>query len=306
MAAAVLPEGTRALYPFKSRFLALSDGHKMHYIDEGPPDGEVLVFLHGYPTWSFVFRAFVIYFAAQGYRCIALDHVGYGLSDKPSSHRYHTLRRHIYNVIELLGTLEVQDVTLIMEDWGGPFGLGYAIRTPETVRRLVIMNSWAFQDTINNRLEPLVRLVQTPVIGDVVFGTFNAAVGILLQRETSQRLTSSVLNGYRAPFKDRRSRTALVQFPRMINTSQQHRSAKLMREIEKSIGDLGPIPALILWCENDVIFGQEVAHHWKTLLPHARGPVFLPHANHLLAEDDPEAAIDHIVRFLEATPTHLT
>lgn len=301
MATVVLPEHTRALYPFKSHYLTLSDGKKLHYLDEGPPDGEVLVFLHGYPTWSFAFRAFLIYFAAQGYRCIAFDHIGYGFSDKPTGRRYHTLRRHIYNVIEIITTLNLTRVTLIMEDWGGPFGLGYAIRSRDRVRRLVLMNTWGFQDTLENRLEPLVRIAQAPGIGEFLFGTLNIALNVILQYETNVRLSRSVLDGYRTPFKDRRDRTALVQFPRMINTGPQHRSAALMREIEQVLPRLNPIPTLILWGEEDVIFGEHVAHHWKQRLPHAHGPYIIPRANHLLVEDASEQSIQHIMRFLEAT-----
>ncbi|RPI95991.1 MAG: alpha/beta fold hydrolase, partial [Chloroflexi bacterium] len=103
----MLPNTVRALYPFKSSFMTLSDGHRMHYAAEGPEDGEVLVFVHGYPTWSFVYRALLVYYGALGYRCIAVDHIGCGLSDKPTSRRYHTLQRHIQNLAEFLKRLNL-------------------------------------------------------------------------------------------------------------------------------------------------------------------------------------------------------
>ena len=110
MATVVLPEPSRALYPFRSQFVTLSDGRQMHYVDEGPPDGELLVFVHGYPTWSFTYRALLVYYAARGYRCVAMDHIGFGLSDKPTGGRYHTLRRHIHNLHELISTLQLKDL----------------------------------------------------------------------------------------------------------------------------------------------------------------------------------------------------
>ena len=162
MATLVLPEIIRALYPFKSQYFLLSDGKRMHYIDEGPPDGEVLVFTHGYPMWSFEYRALIVYYAALGYRCVAVDHVGYGLSDKPTSRRYHTLRRHVYNLIECITALDLQNITLVMEDWGGPLALGYAIRYPQTIKRLVLMNTWGVSDAYAGRVHPLMRIAMQP------------------------------------------------------------------------------------------------------------------------------------------------
>jgi len=298
MATAPLPESTRALYPFESHYLTLSDGQRMHYVDEGPEDGRVLVFVHGYPLWSFVYRAFLIYFAAQGYRCIAVDHVGFGLSDKPTSRRYHTLRRHIHNFIEGLSLLDVHDITLVMEDWGGPIGLGYAVRDPANVRRLVVMNTWAFQDTLANPLSPLVRLALRPGIGELVFGTLNLALGIGVQHWTVRTLSEAVLAAYEAPFREGRSRTALIQFPRMINAAPNHPSAASMREIERGLALFERTPALILWGAENPVFPREVAEHWKKMLPHARGPYFIPRAGHVLPEDRPEAVVQRLEAFL--------
>ncbi len=301
MATVVLPETTRALYPFKSQFVTLSDGQRMHYVDEGPEDGPVLIFLHGYPTWSFLYRAFLVYYAAMGFRCIAVDHVGYGLSDKPGGKQYHTLRRHIHNLIECLTLLDVHDLSLIMEDWGGPIALGYTLRRTENVRRLVIMNSWAFQDTYTNPLPTLARIAIQPVIGELLFGSLNLAFAMGVQRWTTRQLSPAVLTAYKAPFRDRRSRTALVQFPRLISTTATHPSAASMREIEDGLAGLKDIPALLLWGEDDPVFLPDVARHWKVMMPRAKGPVFVKHAGHILAEDDPDAVIQNLNRFLDAT-----
>lgn len=301
MATVVLPETTRTLYPFKSHYLTLSDGKRMHYIDEGPEDGEVLVFAHGYPTWSFSYRALIVYYTAHGYRCIAMDHIGCGLSDKPTARQYHTLRRHIHNVIECIDTLELRDVTLVMEDWGGPFGLGYAIRHVENVKRLVITNSWAFQDSYHQRLNSVVRWMTKPGIGELLFGTLNLAFPLVMQRGTARRLSAAVLTAYKAPFRDPRNRAALYQFPRMINTSPNHPSAPLMREIEQGLAQLASIPTLIVWGKVDPFFAPDVAHHWKSLLPRARGPILLDNAGHFVAEDDPEGMIQHLDALLDAT-----
>lgn len=301
MATAVLPETTRALYPFKLRFLPLSDGQQMHYVDEGPPDGEPLVFLHGYPMWSFAYRALIVYYAAMGYRCVAMDHIGYGLSDKPTSRSYHTLRRHIHNVMECLTTLDLRDVTLIMEDWGTAFGLGYAVRHPANVRRLVIMNSWVFQDTFEQRVPALVRLVTWPGVGELLLGALNLAFPLGLQRWTARQLSAAVMMAYRAPFREARQRTALVQFPRMISRSPHHPSASMMREIESGLSALHKTPALIVWGQSDPIFPPELAHHWKQALPRARGPHLIAGARHFLTEDDPDRLTLLLDAFLAET-----
>ncbi len=291
MATVVLPDATRALYPFKSHFLTLSDGKRMHYVDEGPENGEVLVFAHGYPMWSFEFRALLVYYAAQGFRCIAMDHVGYGLSDKPTSRRYHTLRRHIHNLMECVQALNLKDITLVMEDWGGPLGLGYAIRYPENIKRLVIMNSWVFQDTLAPRIHPLVSLMIRRGMGELLLGTLNGAINVLVQRGTARRLSSAVIAGYRAPFKEARSRQALIQFPRMLSTTATHPSASMLREIETELPHLSHIPTLILWGRNNPVFVPGTAEHWKVMVPRARGPIIIDSASHYLPEDDPEAVI---------------
>ncbi|NDJ74986.1 MAG: alpha/beta fold hydrolase [Chloroflexi bacterium] len=291
MATTTLPEATRALYPFKSHHLTLSDGKRMHYVDEGPPDGDVLVFVHGYPTWSFIYRAPLIYYAAQGYRCVAMDHIGWGLSDKPTSRRYHTLRRHIYNFIECLDALDVDKVTLVMEDWGAILALGYALRRLARVRRLVIMNAWVFQESYPIPLSPFIRLATRPGIGELLFRALNLALNVGLQHWSVRRLAPAAVVGYKIPFRDARRRTALYQFPRMISTTPTHPSASLIREIEGGLRQLDRKPTLIVWGQDDGIFPPPLANHWAKMMPHAQGPVRIERARHFLMEDAPEAVL---------------
>jgi pimeloyl-ACP methyl ester carboxylesterase len=301
MATVVLPDIVRALYPFQSSFVTLSDGKRMHYVTEGPEDGEVLVLLHGYPTWSFIYRALLVYYGALGYRCIAVDHIGYGLSDKPANKRYHTLHQHIQNLFEFLTLLDLHDITLIMEDWGGPIGLSYAIQRPEHVKRLVIINSWGFQDTYASRLDPLVTWVTKPGIGELLFGTFNLAFNLVIQRWTARQLSEAVLTAYKAPFRESRNRAALIQFPRMISITPEHPSAVIMREIESHLPTLRHIPTLIIWGKDDPIFPPDVAAHWKKEMPRAKGPFLIDPARHLLVEDAPDELIRHLNTFFDAT-----
>ena len=126
------------LYPFESRLFATADGHEMHYVDEG--SGPVVVFVHGNPAWSFEFRHLIEGLRSE-FRCIAADHIGFGLSSRSDRREDHHPRAHARRLTELLEHLDVRDATLFLTDWGGPIGLEFARRHPERVGKLVITNT---------------------------------------------------------------------------------------------------------------------------------------------------------------------
>ncbi len=115
---------------------------RMHYVDEGPKDGPVMLLLHGMPTWSFLYRDVIPVLVAAGYRCIAPDHMGFGRSDKPTDIYWYTVARHTEILSSLIVTLDLTDITLVCQDWGGPTGLAQAAMMPERFADLVIMNTW--------------------------------------------------------------------------------------------------------------------------------------------------------------------
>jgi haloalkane dehalogenase len=127
----------RNAYPFSPKQFTLPMG-RMSYVDEG--EGEPLVLVHGNPSWSFEFRALIKHFSGTR-RCIAPDHIGFGLSDKPTDWDY-VPQQHAENLEKLLGSLDLEDITLVVGDWGGPIGLSYAIRHPEMIKQIVITNTW--------------------------------------------------------------------------------------------------------------------------------------------------------------------
>jgi haloalkane dehalogenase len=115
---------------------------RMHYLDEGPADGPVMLLLHGMPTWSYLYRDMIPALVDAGYRCIAPDHLGFGRSDKPTDIHWYTIARHTEVLTSLITSLDLQDVTLVCQDWGGPIGLAQAATMPERFSRLIIMNTW--------------------------------------------------------------------------------------------------------------------------------------------------------------------
>ncbi len=128
-------------FPYAPNFHGWQD-LRMHYLDEGPKDGPVMLLLHGMPTWSFLYRDMIPPLVAAGYRCIAPDHMGFGRSDKPTDLHWYTIARHTEILTSLIVELDLQRITLVCQDWGGPTGLAQAATMPERFDRLVIMNTW--------------------------------------------------------------------------------------------------------------------------------------------------------------------
>jgi len=132
-------------YPFSENFHHWQD-LRMHYLDEGPKDGPVMLLLHGMPTWSYLYRDIIPTLVNAGYRCIAPDHMGFGKSDKPTDLHWYTIARHTEILTSLITHLDLHDITLVCQDWGGPTGLAQAAIMPRRFSRLVIMNTWLHHD----------------------------------------------------------------------------------------------------------------------------------------------------------------
>lgn len=128
-------------FPHEPRYHAWQD-LRMHYVDVGPTDAPVMLLLHGMPTWAYLYRDMIPKLVAAGYRCIAPDHMGFGRSDKPTDIHWYTIARHTEILTSLVTGLDLQHITLVCQDWGGPTGLAQAVTLPERFERLVIMNTW--------------------------------------------------------------------------------------------------------------------------------------------------------------------
>jgi pimeloyl-ACP methyl ester carboxylesterase len=153
------PDDWRGLYPFCSRHLML-DGLRLHYLDEG--HGEPLLMVHGNPTWSFYWRNLILGLRGD-WRAVVPDHIGCGLSDKPQRYAY-CLRQHIDNLVRLVESLELRNISLLGHDWGGAIGLGTALRLPDRFARLVLFNTGAFPPPF---VPWRIRLCRLPWLGAV-------------------------------------------------------------------------------------------------------------------------------------------
>jgi len=282
----------RGTFPFQSLYFKAPDG-QMAYVDQG--QGEPIVMLHGNPTWSYLYRKFIPPIAAQ-HRAIAVDHLGFGRSEKPAK----TLRLedHIKNFSELALNLDLTDVTLVMQDWGGPIGLGFATRHPERIKRLVIMNTWAFRIAAGTRLHPLLEQFRTPGTGEAMVQGMNLFVEGFLPAgiHRPERREPVMMAAYRAPFPDFNSRAPILAFPRDIPVGDDHPSAAVMGAIQDNLHKL-QVPALMVWGIHDIaIPPQLIEARWLRYFPDAEVHL-LDTASHFLQEDEPEQIISLILDF---------
>lgn len=285
----------RKLYPFEGKFLTLDGGVKLHYLDEG--QGETLLFVHGNPTWSFIWRKLVQEFSGQ-YRCIALDHVGCGLSDKPQEYSY-TFAQHVENAAKLVETLDLKNVTLVVHDWGGPIGFGAAVKLPDRFARFVIFNTGIFEGPI-----PLeIRMCRWPVVGKLAIRGLNGFVRGGLLRATSDRskFKNGVAEGYLAPYDSWENRVANLRFIEDIPLEAAHPTREYFLDVGEKIRQFADKPVVILWGEKDFCFVPVYRKMFLERLPKAEVHVF-EDAAHWVVEDAHDRIVPIVRSFLERNP----
>lgn len=280
-------------FPFEARFLD-ADGVRLHYVDEGPAEAPPLLFVHGNPTWSYLWRRQIAELSAKGHRCVAFDHMGFGRSDKPPQLSAYSLERHVGNALTLIDALDLTDVTLVAHDWGGPIGLGALLQRAERLRRVVLMNTWAWE--LPSFLPPFLREFRTEGLGEILALGGNLFVesipGGMHRRDTDPGL----MEAYRAPFPDYWSRAGTLAFQREIPLTERDRSARLMSSIHEQLPQISA-PVKLVWGMRDPVFQPVFLEQWRELFPNAQ-IVELPDASHFVVEDSPDAVTAAIEDFL--------
>ena len=279
------------LYPFTSLYFDLNP-YKLHYLDEG--EGEVLLFLHGNPTWSFYYRSLIQNFQCR-YRCVAPDHIGCGFSDKPQDYSY-TLTTHIDNLEKLVGFLALKNITLVVHDWGGAIGMGLAVRKPELIKRLVLFNTASF---LSMDIPLRIGLCRMPLLGTILIRYLNLFVrGVLrfgLKRR--KRLTQNVRAGYLAPYDTFENRIANLKFVQDIPMEQVVPSYSVIQYIEKNLKQFDGYPILIIWGSEDFCFNIKFLNKWREIFSRAEDREVC-NAGHLVVEDASDEIIPWIEGFL--------
>jgi len=283
-------------YPFESHYMTAND-IRLHYVDEGPADGRPLLFLHGNPTWSYLYRNIIPPLAADGYRVLALDNMGFGRSDKPLDVEAHTIQRHVANLQGFIETLNLRQVTLVGHAWGSVFSLAYAAHKAANVSALVLLNGDTY---LAIKLPGLFKILFIwPITSELFARRLNLSARLLLQRGTyyRQHLNAAIMARYMDVFSDYSSRAAVLGLPRMIPVKQNHPSAEFLRQVEVQLPSF-QMPVLLLAGAHDPGSGVVAMQRLQQMLPHAKMHT-MEHAGHFMQEVAPEEIVLLIREFLK-------
>lgn len=279
-------------FPFKENYAEI-DGVRLHYVDEG--SGPPILMVHGQPTWSYLYRKMIPPLVAAGYRCVAPDLMGFGLSDKPTDESEYTLRRHVELVTGLVEQLGLEGITTVGQDWGGPIVLRYAIDHQENVKSLVILNT-------------LINIISIPFIFSLIFrsggfssylvkhldlfGKMSFGGKLMIKRPLDPRAKEQ----YKMPHPNAASRAGVAAFPKMIPTNAAHPNAQYISDIENTL-KVWDLPVLVMFSDKDLAFKVEEGQRIAGMVPNGRFQV-VENAGHYLQEDAGEEIAQRMVTFL--------
>jgi haloalkane dehalogenase len=273
-----------SLYPFQSHWFESYAG-RLHYVDEGT--GPPILFCHGNPTWSFLYRK-IITRLRENFRCIAVDYLGFGLSERPEAYGY-SIEEHVRCVVELVDHLQLDGFIVMGHDWGGPVGLAVATARPRRVRGVILGDTWFWPADL--RMAAFSRVMSTPWMRRQILEK-NVFVEWIVPLGTAHRLTRREMDHYRKVQPSPGARRGVAELPRELLAARP-----LLQRLASDVpATLGAKPALLLWGRNDLAFRP--AH----LLPRMQAAfpgnvtVVLPHARHYIQEDAPEEIAQAILK----------
>jgi len=293
-------EPIRHLYPFQSNYLDRM-GMKYHYLDEGL--GDPIVMLHGNPTWSFYYRHLIRNLSSR-YRTIVPDHMGCGLSDKPDGKKYgYRLKNRVDDLEALFEHLDIKiNITLVLHDWGGMIGMAYAVRHPEQISRIVLMNTAAFLPPGNKKIPFRLWIIRNlvPIAVPAVLG-FNLFAFFATFMAARKKLAKDVKYGLTAPYNSWNNRLATLKFVQDIPLTEGDYSFSMVKQVEKNLGMFNNHPTLICWGRHDFVFDPSYFSEWLRRLPNAEAHMFQD-AGHYVLEDVPDKVLKYIIDFLNRNP----
>jgi pimeloyl-ACP methyl ester carboxylesterase len=289
------------LYPFTPKRFTLPSGQTMSYLDEGSSgdSGHTFLMVHGNPTWSFYYRNLVKEFSPNA-RCIVPDHIGAGLSDKPQDYAY-TVSTHIENLNALTEHLDLGNLTLVVHDWGGAIGMGWALKNAAKVRRLVILNTAAFR---SKRIPFSINICRIPGFGALAIRGMNAFARAAVIRAAKTSLPKDVIRGYLGPYDSWANRIANLRFVQDIPLHPGIPSWPVLETIEAGLAQFKDRPMLICWGGEDFCFDDSFLATWRERFPDAQVHRFAD-AGHYVLEDAGERVIEHMRQFLAAVPENV-
>jgi cis-3-alkyl-4-acyloxetan-2-one decarboxylase len=289
-------------YPFTPKKFDRGNGISLNYVDEGPRAAEPVLMVHGNPSWSYYWRHLVLGLR-DSYRCIVPDHVGMGLSDKPDDSRYeYTLQSRVDDLDRLIASLGLTGkITLAVHDWGGMIGFAWALKHPERIARLVILNTSSFPLPKTKKLMWQIALGRVPLLGAVLVRGFNffargaADLGVMTPIDRASR------KALLSPYDSWSNRRAVHRFVQDIPLKPGDKAWDLVAAAEKQLPNYRPLPAFIGWGLQDFVFDQDFLAHFVKDLPNATQKIY-GDAGHYVLEDKHAELVPAIRQFLDRHP----
>jgi cis-3-alkyl-4-acyloxetan-2-one decarboxylase len=289
-------------YPFTGRHKVI-EGLRIHYLDEGNKAAAPVIMLHGNPSWSYYFRKLAMVLRVR-HRCIVPDHIGMGLSEKPSEDKYDfSLDRRVDDLAALLDQLDIKEnLTLVLHDWGGMIGMAYAMRYPDRIKRLVILNTAAFHLPGNKSIPWQLVLSRIPFINALLNQGMNAfCLGAIKYCVKRSLMSEEVASAYAAPYNSWQNRLAVRKFVEDIPLRPGDKAYNTVDTVNKELERFSDLPMLICWGLKDFVFDEDFLDEWQKRFPFAEVHCF-EDAGHYILEDAAEDVIPLINKFLNNHP----
>ena len=294
-------------YSFTPKRFEVRPGLSMSYLDEGPRDGDVVVMLHGNPSWSYYWRNLVSGLSdsasGKGYRCIVPDHIGMGFSDKPGDAHYdYTLQSRVDDLAALLDHLGITGpVTLAVHDWGGMIGFGWALTHAAQVKRLVITNTAAFPLPAAKKMPWQLSLGRDSKFGGFLIRAFNAFSSGASYQGVEKKMPADVRRAYVSPYDGWASRIATLRFMQDIPLHPGDKAWALVEAAGQRLPQFADRPAFIGWGLKDFVFDKHFLAGFRQALPNAQVTAF-EDAGHYVLEDKQAELVPAIRKFLDTHP----
>lgn len=280
----------RTIYPFNSHYFNVN-GQQLHFIDEG--EGETILFVHGTPSWSFDFRH-IIKELRSNFRCVAIDHIGFGLSDKPRNYDFSTLN-HAHTLEKFIIDRGLQNITLVAHDFGGPISLSAAIKNPTLFKRLIILNSWLWSSESEPEFIKFKWILKSPLL-PFLYRYLNFSPAYLLPKSFGKRkLEKRILQNYTRPFSNRNDRFGPLAFAKSLLNDQAW-----FEQLWINRKSISALPTLLIWGLKDSFVTEKYLRRFEEGFNNSE-VTELAGCGHFPQEEQPEQVISSIIKFLNKT-----
>ncbi len=289
-----IPKTLLKAYPFEPRRFRLRNNYCLSYLDVGEKKGTPTLFLHGNPTWSFFYRKLILAWKSLG-RCIVPDHLGCGMSDKPSSSQFpYQLKDHAENILELIDSLNVKELNLVLHDWGGAIGMTAFADFPEKIKKIVLLNTAAFPSRDVPRRILFCRL---PVIGEIFVRALNGFARPATWMASAKGMNDVAKQGFLFPYQNWQDRVAIWNFVRDIPYEKKHASRTVLESTANKLHHFADTPKIACWGMKDFCFHDGFLMQWEKIWPSLQTFRF-EDGGHYLLEDCFEEVRSKIEPFL--------